>query len=100
MNPKPRTSSSSSSSSEHAAEPWLAPGVFAGAAAAAAALAYAATSTRRSSRFRSQVVGIIPARFASSRFPGKPLVPILGKPMIQVILGFIYLLFGYDTLNF
>jgi 3-deoxy-manno-octulosonate cytidylyltransferase (CMP-KDO synthetase) len=25
--------------------------------------------------------GIIPARFASSRFPGKPLVPILGKPM-------------------
>jgi 3-deoxy-manno-octulosonate cytidylyltransferase (CMP-KDO synthetase) len=25
--------------------------------------------------------GIIPARYASSRFPGKPLVPILGKPM-------------------
>src|SRR6056297_1667957 len=25
---------------------------------------------------------IIPARFASSRFPGKPLVPLLGKPMI------------------
>ncbi|MDD3444501.1 MAG: 3-deoxy-manno-octulosonate cytidylyltransferase [Zavarzinia sp.] len=25
---------------------------------------------------------IIPARYASSRFPGKPLVPILGKPMI------------------
>ncbi len=25
--------------------------------------------------------GIIPARFASSRFPGKPLVDILGKPM-------------------
>jgi 3-deoxy-manno-octulosonate cytidylyltransferase (CMP-KDO synthetase) len=28
-------------------------------------------------------IGIIPARYASSRFPGKPLVEILGKPMIQ-----------------
>ena len=28
-------------------------------------------------------VGIIPARYASSRFPGKPLVDIGGKPMIQ-----------------
>ena len=27
-------------------------------------------------------VGIIPARFESTRFPGKPLVPILGIPMI------------------
>jgi 3-deoxy-manno-octulosonate cytidylyltransferase (CMP-KDO synthetase) len=25
--------------------------------------------------------GIIPARYASTRFPGKPLAPILGKPM-------------------
>ncbi len=31
----------------------------------------------------SSVTGIIPARYASSRFPGKPLAPILGKPMIQ-----------------
>ncbi len=30
-----------------------------------------------------KVVGVIPARYASSRFPGKPLAPILGKPMIQ-----------------
>lgn len=30
-----------------------------------------------------RVLGIIPARFASSRFPGKPLVDIKGKPMIQ-----------------
>lgn len=29
------------------------------------------------------VVAIIPARWASSRFPGKPLAPIAGKPMIQ-----------------
>lgn len=28
-------------------------------------------------------LGIIPARYASSRFPGKPLVEINGKPMIQ-----------------
>lgn len=26
---------------------------------------------------------VIPARFQSTRFPGKPLAPILGKPMIQ-----------------
>ena len=32
---------------------------------------------------RPKVCGVIPARYASSRFPGKPLVPIAGKPMIQ-----------------
>lgn len=30
-----------------------------------------------------KVVGIIPARFESTRFPGKPLAKILNKPMIQ-----------------
>ncbi len=29
------------------------------------------------------IVGIIPARYASSRFPGKPLIDIKGKSMIQ-----------------
>ncbi|TCK85095.1 3-deoxy-manno-octulosonate cytidylyltransferase [Albibacterium bauzanense] len=29
------------------------------------------------------IIGIIPARYASSRFPGKPLVDIAGKSMIQ-----------------
>lgn len=29
------------------------------------------------------ILGVIPARFASTRFPGKPLVRIAGKPMIQ-----------------
>ncbi len=29
------------------------------------------------------VVALIPARFASSRLPGKPLVELLGRPMIQ-----------------
>jgi 3-deoxy-manno-octulosonate cytidylyltransferase (CMP-KDO synthetase) len=28
-------------------------------------------------------VGIIPARYAASRFPGKPLAPIAGLPMVQ-----------------
>jgi len=30
-----------------------------------------------------KILGIIPARYASSRFPGKPLAKINGKPMIQ-----------------
>ena len=29
-----------------------------------------------------KIIGIIPARYKSSRFPGKPLADILGKPMI------------------
>lgn len=33
-----------------------------------------------------QVVGIIPARYASTRFPGKPLVPIAGKPLLQHVV--------------
>ncbi|XP_062016950.1 3-deoxy-manno-octulosonate cytidylyltransferase, mitochondrial-like [Rosa rugosa] len=74
-----RGSSSTPSSSDGTTRSWI----IAGAAVAAATAAYAVVSRRRSARFRSRVVGIIPARFASSRFPGKPLVPILGKPMIQ-----------------
>ncbi|HTI69353.1 MAG TPA: 3-deoxy-manno-octulosonate cytidylyltransferase [Candidatus Limnocylindria bacterium] len=31
-------------------------------------------------------VGIIPARYASTRFPGKPLFPIAGKPLIQRVV--------------
>lgn len=30
-----------------------------------------------------KVLGIIPSRYASSRFPGKPLVDLMGKSMIQ-----------------
>jgi 3-deoxy-manno-octulosonate cytidylyltransferase (CMP-KDO synthetase) len=29
------------------------------------------------------IVGILPARWGSSRFPGKPLHPIAGKPLVQ-----------------
>jgi 3-deoxy-manno-octulosonate cytidylyltransferase (CMP-KDO synthetase) len=32
------------------------------------------------------VVGIIPARWASTRFPGKPLALIAGKPLIQRVI--------------
>lgn len=32
------------------------------------------------------IVGIIPARYASSRFPGKPLALIAGKPLIQRVV--------------
>jgi len=33
-----------------------------------------------------RIVGIIPARYASTRFPGKPLVLIAGKPLIQHVV--------------
>ena len=33
-----------------------------------------------------KVVGIIPARYASTRFPAKPLVLIAGKPLIQHVV--------------
>ncbi|HUA68349.1 MAG TPA: 3-deoxy-manno-octulosonate cytidylyltransferase [Candidatus Saccharimonadales bacterium] len=32
------------------------------------------------------IVGIVPARYASTRFPGKPLTPIAGKPLIQHVV--------------
>ena len=32
------------------------------------------------------IIGVIPARFGSSRFPGKPLHPIAGKPLIQHVV--------------
>jgi 3-deoxy-manno-octulosonate cytidylyltransferase (CMP-KDO synthetase) len=32
---------------------------------------------------RTRILGIIPARFASSRFPGKALANVAGKPMLQ-----------------
>jgi 3-deoxy-manno-octulosonate cytidylyltransferase (CMP-KDO synthetase) len=32
-----------------------------------------------------KIIAVIPARFASTRFPGKPLVSIHGKPMVQLV---------------
>jgi len=40
-------------------------------------------STEPTNRSKVKVVGMIPARFAATRMPGKPLASILGKPMIQ-----------------
>ena len=34
-------------------------------------------------KVRKGVLGVIPARYGSTRFPGKPLAEICGKPMIQ-----------------
>ena len=34
-----------------------------------------------------RVVIVVPARMGSSRFPGKPLAPILGKTMLEHVLG-------------
>lgn len=33
-----------------------------------------------------RTLAVLPARFASTRFPGKPLVPLLGRPMIQWVV--------------
>jgi 3-deoxy-manno-octulosonate cytidylyltransferase (CMP-KDO synthetase) len=33
-----------------------------------------------------KILGIIPARYASTRFPGKPLHPIAGKPLIRRVV--------------
>jgi 3-deoxy-manno-octulosonate cytidylyltransferase (CMP-KDO synthetase) len=34
-----------------------------------------------------KVIGVIPARYASVRFPGKPLAPLSGRPMILHVLA-------------
>ena len=41
------------------------------------------TSLHSEENKRGHILGIIPARYASSRFPGKPLVDIAGKSMIR-----------------
>lgn len=33
-----------------------------------------------------KIYGIVPARMAASRFPGKPMFPILGRPMVEHVL--------------
>jgi 3-deoxy-manno-octulosonate cytidylyltransferase (CMP-KDO synthetase) len=41
------------------------------------------SSKPKTQNLKPAVVGVIPARYASSRFPGKALADIAGKPMIQ-----------------
>lgn len=45
-----------------------------------------------------KTIGIVPARMASSRFPGKPLAPILGRPMIEHVFERAKLFSGWDGL--
>lgn len=45
-----------------------------------------------------KIIGIVPARMAASRFPGKPLHPLLGRPMIEHVLERAKLFGGWDAL--
>mgnify|MGYP005848161883 CR=1 FL=1 len=36
---------------------------------------------------RGSILAVIPARYASTRFPGKPLVPLLGVPMVAHVVA-------------
>lgn len=45
-----------------------------------------------------KIIGIVPARMAASRFPGKPLHPILGRPMLEHCYGRAALYEGWDGL--
>lgn len=98
------SSSSSSLNSGSSGKAWIVHGLVAGVAVAVVIGAHR-YGFLRLRKFRSRVVGIIPARLASSRFHAKPLVPILGKPMIQVWFGlyiftFEYIVLGFSVLNF
>ena len=42
--------------------------------------------TKKSHPEKPKVVGIIPARYGSTRLPGKALKPIVGRPMIHRVL--------------
>jgi 3-deoxy-manno-octulosonate cytidylyltransferase (CMP-KDO synthetase) len=44
-----------------------------------------------------RIVAVIPARHASSRYPGKPLVPILGVPMVVRVARIAAEAFGNDS---
>lgn len=45
-----------------------------------------------------RVIGVVPARMAASRFPGKPLAPILGRPMLEHVFERARLYEGWDEL--
>jgi len=45
---------------------------------------------------RRRTIGVIPARWASTRLPGKALVPLCGKPLIQWVLERTRLATGLD----
>ena len=45
-----------------------------------------------------KIIGIVPARMAASRFPGKPLHPILGRPLLEHCFDRAKLYEGWDGL--
>ena len=45
-----------------------------------------------------KIIGIIPARMAASRFPGKPLFPIAGRPMVEHVFERAKMFDGWDGL--
>ena len=45
-----------------------------------------------------RIIGIVPARMGSSRFPGKPLHPILGRPMVEHVFRRAQLFPNWDDL--
>ncbi len=45
-----------------------------------------------------KIIGIVPARMAASRFPGKPLHPICGRPMIEHCFERARMFSGWDGL--
>lgn len=49
-------------------------------------------------RMTIKTIGIVPARMGSSRFPGKPLFPIAGKPMIEHVYARAKLSWDWDFL--
>ena len=44
-----------------------------------------------------KTIAIIPARYQSSRFPGKPLIKILNKPMIIWVIEIVEIVLGKDN---
>src|SRR5688572_31669585 len=46
----------------------------------------------------SAVLGVIPARFAATRFPGKPLASLWGKPLLQHVWERAHAARGLDQL--
>ena len=47
-----------------------------------------------------KTVVIIPARYSSTRFPGKPLIKLLGKPMVIWVAEIASLSVGKENVDF
>ena len=47
---------------------------------------------------KTKIIGVVPARMSASRFPGKPLYPILGRPMVEHVFLRAQMYDGWDKL--